>query len=73
MAAVGESWCFVLNAISYLFVIAMLMRMDLPRRVATSADRRTTLREGIQYARAPGRSATCCCCSASLADWDSST
>jgi MFS family permease len=54
VAAVGESWCFVLNAISYLFVIAMLMRMDLPRRVATSADRRTTLREGIQYARATG-------------------
>jgi MFS family permease len=54
VAAVGESWCFVLNAISYLFVIAMLLRMDLPRRLATAADRSTTLREGIRYARATG-------------------
>ena len=54
VAAVGESWCFVLNAISYLFVIAMLLRMDLPRRLATPADRSTTLREGIRYARATG-------------------
>jgi MFS family permease len=54
VAAVGESWCFVLNAISYLFVIVMLLRMDLPRRIASAADGRTTLREGIRYARATG-------------------
>jgi len=54
VAAVGESWCFVLNAISYLFVIVMLLRMDLPRRIASAADGRTTLREGIGYARATG-------------------
>src|SRR6476469_2165360 len=31
IAAVGEGWCFALDAISYIFVIASLLMMRLPR------------------------------------------
>ncbi len=52
-AAFGEAACFWLNAVSYLAVIAMLLRMDLPARVAESdagKDALSHLREGIEYA-----------------------
>ena len=32
VAAVGEGWCFLLNGLSYLAVIAGLLMMDLPKR-----------------------------------------
>ena len=53
----GEAACFWLNAVSYLAVLAMLLRMDLPRRVAESAtgkDAFSTLREGVEYAMRTG-------------------
>ena len=31
VAAVGEAWCFLINAISYLAVIAALLMMDVPK------------------------------------------
>ena len=52
VASLGETWCFALNAVSYLFVIATLLRMDLPPRVRPAGgDAATTLGEGIRYAR----------------------
>jgi MFS family permease len=53
MAAAGEGVCFWLNALSYLAVLAMLLRMDLPRRAADPASRDgalANLREGVRYA-----------------------
>lgn len=53
MAAAGEGVCFWLNALSYLAVLAMLLRMDLPRRDADPASREgalANLREGVRYA-----------------------
>ncbi|MBI1795841.1 MAG: MFS transporter [Candidatus Eisenbacteria bacterium] len=48
----GEAWCFWLNAASYLAVIVMLLRMNLPPRVADGGTKDTfsTLREGVVYA-----------------------
>src|SRR5262245_4307161 len=48
MAAAGEGVCFWLNALSYLVVIAMLMRMDVMPREAAGAGARS-LREGVDY------------------------
>ncbi len=53
MAAAGEGACFWVNAISYLAVLAMLLRMDLTPYVAdadTGKSTLTTLREGVGYA-----------------------
>jgi MFS family permease len=53
LAAAGEGACFWLNAVSYLAVLAMLMRMDLTPRVADEAAGKgalSTLREGVDYA-----------------------
>jgi MFS family permease len=50
----GEAACFWINAVSYVAVLAMLFRMDLPRRVAEPgghAAALSTLRDGIDYAR----------------------
>ncbi len=50
-AAFGPGWCFTLNGISFLAVIAALWMMDLPRHTgqlrATSA--RADLKEGVSY------------------------
>ena len=57
MAAAGEGVCFWLNALSYLAVLAMLLRMDLPRHVAETAryeSALSTLRDGVRYAIATG-------------------
>ena len=37
VAAVGEGWCFFLNAVSYVAVIGALLRMRLPRRPRAAA------------------------------------
>lgn len=49
----GEAWCFWMNATTYLAVLTMLLRMDVPPFVAEGGDGRTalsTLREGVAYA-----------------------
>jgi len=54
IAAVGEGWCFLADAISYIFVVASLLLM----RVRTAPERRVEarvlkeLREGFYYVRA---------------------
>ena len=52
IATAGEGACFWLNAVSYLAVIVMLLRMDLPPYVADDGRKGTlsTLREGVNYA-----------------------
>ena len=68
VAAVGEGWCFLLNGLSYLAVIAglLMMRVEKPSRIGTPRSacqrhrRRLPLRRGRR--RPCGR---CCCCSAS--------
>jgi MFS family permease len=52
LAAVGEGWCFSLNALSFLAVIACLLRMGVPRRPAPGSHPSvlTHLREGFAYA-----------------------
>jgi MFS family permease len=52
IAAAGEAWCFVIDAVSYLAVVAALLAMRLPKRerppVAGSIGRH--LVEGVRYA-----------------------
>ena len=50
-AAFGPAWCFTINGISFLAVIAALLMMDLEVRPDSSRARRADaeLREGIQY------------------------
>ncbi|MBF0480341.1 MAG: MFS transporter [Desulfovibrionaceae bacterium] len=52
LAAVGEGWCFALNAVSFLAVIACLLRMNAPRRPAPerTGSMREHLGEGFAYA-----------------------
>ena len=52
LAAVGEGWCFGLNALSYLAVIGCLLRMGVPRRPAPERNASVLehLREGFSYA-----------------------
>ncbi|QEH37544.1 enterobactin exporter EntS [Aquisphaera giovannonii] len=52
IAAVGEAWCFAIDAISYLAVIAALRAMRLPRRPRRDGDAsvRRHLVEGARYA-----------------------
>ena len=56
VATIGEGWCFFANAVSYIAVIAALLRMDVPRRAlpprASSA--LSHLAEGFRFvARTP--------------------
>jgi MFS family permease len=48
LAAVGEAACFWLNALSYLVVIAMLLRIRLPGRAAIQAAG-GSMKEGVRY------------------------
>jgi MFS family permease len=61
IAAVGEGWCFMADAISYLAVIASLLAMHITRRALPRRDTRMIdeLRVGFQYVWrfAPVRSA----------------
>jgi MFS family permease len=52
LATVGEAGCFWLNALSYVAVIASLLRMDLLARAADPSARSglSKLREGVRYA-----------------------
>jgi MFS family permease len=47
VAAVGEGWCFLLNGISYLAVIAGLLLMNVPTRPKTRPER-SVLRDTIE-------------------------
>jgi predicted MFS family arabinose efflux permease len=51
IAAVGEGWCFLLDAISYVAVIASLLAMRLPSREprASTSDVMEELRAGFAY------------------------
>ena len=53
IAAVGEGWCFLLDAVSYLFVVASLLMMRVPRASQPSAGTRMLdeLRDGWRYLR----------------------
>ena len=61
IAAVGEGWCFTIDAISYLAVIASLLAMRITQRALPSRDTRMLdeLRVGFRYVSrfAPVRSA----------------
>lgn len=47
VAAVGEGWCFLLNGVSYLAVIAGLLMMDVPKR-PKAGEQRSVLRDTIE-------------------------
>src|SRR6266850_3788209 len=51
IAAVGEGWCFLIDAISYLAVIASLLAMRLPRSTRRPVETRVLeeLRAGFRY------------------------
>jgi MFS family permease len=51
IAAVGEGWCFFVDGVSYIAVIASLLAMHLTKRVlpARTTSLRTDLREGFNY------------------------
>src|SRR5665213_2489240 len=51
IAAVGEGWCFTIDAISYLAVIASLFAMNVEQREVPPSDARMLdeLRTGFQY------------------------
>src|SRR5918997_2831045 len=50
-AAFGPAWCFALNGVSYLAVIAALLRMRLPARepAARASSAFTQLKQGVRY------------------------
>jgi predicted MFS family arabinose efflux permease len=50
-AAFGPQWCFTINAISFLAVIAALLRMNMPpvNRIARNVSVRADVREGLRY------------------------
>lgn len=52
IAAAGEAWCFVIDAVSYLAVVAALLAMRLPRkeRAHTAASIGRHMVEGVRYA-----------------------
>jgi MFS family permease len=51
IAAVGEGWCFMIDAVSYAAVILSLLAMRLPARSAAPAEMRMfeELRSGVRY------------------------
>jgi MFS family permease len=69
VAAVGEGWCFLLNGISYLAVIAGLLLMKVPRgrRRDPSGPASVTRSKGSGLSRRPRPCARCFCCSDSSA------
>ena len=56
VAAVGEGWCFLLNGLSYIAVIAGLLMMEVPRRPRRAAPR-SALRDTIDGFRFVARTA----------------
>ncbi|HQU26270.1 MAG TPA: MFS transporter [Acidimicrobiales bacterium] len=53
IAAVGEGWCFALNAVSFVAVVASLMAMDFSTLMPAPRTERARgqLREGLNYVR----------------------
>jgi MFS family permease len=53
VAAVGEGWCFLLNGLSYIAVIAGLLMMKLPPRMQTGHPKKALagVAEGYRYVR----------------------
>jgi MFS family permease len=53
IAAVGSGWCFLINAVSFIFVINSLTRMDLSALspVAPAIRAKGQLRDGLRYVR----------------------
>jgi MFS family permease len=53
IAAVGSGWCFVINAVSFIFVINSLTRMDLAALAPVTPTPRAKgqLRDGLRYVR----------------------
>lgn len=54
VAAVGEGWCFLINGISYIAVIAGLLAMRLPRKAERPASSNSVFEhflEGFRYVR----------------------
>ena len=50
IAAVGEGWCFLLDAVSYVAVIASLLAIHVPPRTVASAGRMLEeLKSGVRY------------------------
>jgi MFS family permease len=51
VATVGEGWCFLVNAVSYIAVIAGLLAMTVPKRVIHAAQMSAAARimEGFQF------------------------
>jgi MFS family permease len=51
IAAFGEGWCFVVDALSYVFVVVSLLMMRLPRGGVARVEARVLdeLRAGLQY------------------------
>jgi MFS family permease len=51
IAAFGEGWCFIVDAISYVFVVASLLMMRLPQSMAGRVEAHVLeeLRTGFQY------------------------
>jgi MFS family permease len=50
IAAVGEGWCFILDAVSYLFVLGSLLAMRVPRAALKRHTRvGAELRSGFEY------------------------
>jgi MFS family permease len=50
VAAIGEGMCFLLNALSYLAVIAALFKVRLMRPAQSAASKHGGIREGFRYA-----------------------
>jgi len=53
IAAVGEGWCFMADAVSYVFVVASLLMMRVPRAPVRTVEARMReeLRDGWHYVR----------------------
>ena len=65
IAATNEGWCFLVDGVSYIAVIASLLMMRLSRRRSGAREDHmlAQLREGWTYVPASRPSAPSCCCS----------
>lgn len=52
VASIGESWCFAVNAVSFLAVLLGLLLMKLPERTPMAGEDNRSLREGLDWVRA---------------------
>lgn len=51
VAAVGEGWCFLLNAVSYVAVLAglLMMKLEIPKRVHARVSALASIAEGFRF------------------------